>query len=128
MNILLDTSTFLWIVQEPGKLSIFGKQVFTEPSNMVFLSSVTVWEITLKYNIGKLPLPIHPRDFISQALAEHGIASLVLAHADIFHLPGLPTIHKDPFDRMLICQAIENGLTILTPDNRIQRYPVKTLW
>jgi PIN domain nuclease of toxin-antitoxin system len=128
MNILLDTCSFLWVVQEPEKISLPSKHAFEEPSNTVYLSSVTTWEIALKYSIGKLTLPIPPRIFIPEALAEHGIATLALAFNDTFHLQGLPSLHRDPFDRMLICQAIEHGLTILTPDEAIRRYPVKTLW
>jgi len=128
MNILLDTCSFLWIVQEPEKISLISKHAFEEPSNKVYLSSVATWEIALKYSIGKLPLPIPPRIFIPEALAAHEIATLDLSPNDTFHLQELPSLHRDPFDRMLICQAIEHGLTILTPDEAIQRYPVKTLW
>ncbi len=128
MNILLDTCTFLWIIQEPEKISLPCKIAFEEPSNSVFISSVTSWEITLKHSIGKLPLPTSPRMFIQEAITEHGITTLALAFDVVFHLQGLPPLHKNPFDRMLICQAIENGLTILTPDEHIHQYPVKTLW
>jgi len=128
MNILLDTCVFLWIVQEPEKISPSGKLFFADPDNTVFLSSITPWEISLKYRIGKLPLPVPPRIFIPEALEDLAVTPLNLAGEDTFHLHGLPHLHKDPFDRMLICQAIEHGLTILTPDDAIQSYPVKILW
>jgi PIN domain nuclease of toxin-antitoxin system len=128
MNILLDTCVFLWIVQEPEKISAAGKTSFADPANAVFLSSITPWEISLKYSLGKLPLPVPPRIFIPEALAGLAVTPLPLTNEDTFHLTGLPDLHKDPFDRMLICQAIEHGLTILTPDEAIQSYPVKTLW
>ena len=94
----------------------------------MFLSSVTTWEICLKHSLGKLPLPVPPRIFIPEGLAGLSITPLTLAYEDSFHLQGLPPLHKDPFDRMLICQAIEHGLTIMTPDEAIRSYPVKTLW
>ena len=116
MKLLLDTCVFLWIVQEPEKISPTGKKSFENPANMVFLSSITSWEISLKYSIGKLPLPVSPRIYISEALEGLAVTPLHLTGEDTFHLSGLPHLHSDSLDRLLICQAIEHGLTLLTPD------------
>ena len=128
MSFLLDTCSFLWVTLKPEKLSRIFVDCFSDPDNTVFLSSVTVWEIGIKYSIGKLALPIAPSLFIPEERKNHHISQLKLKEADTFHLENLPFIHKDPFDRMLVCQAIERSLTILTPDPLIRQYPIRTLW
>uniref|UniRef100_UPI00405663C6 type II toxin-antitoxin system VapC family toxin n=1 Tax=Candidatus Electrothrix sp. TaxID=2170559 RepID=UPI00405663C6 len=128
MRILLDTCTFLWIVRSDPQLSDRATEVFEDPDNTVFFSSVSAWEISVKWSIGKLMLPYPPEQFVPRERKRHFIEELHLSEKDTFPLSKLPDIHKDPFDRILICQAIENGLTILTPDQHIQRYPLKTLW
>ncbi len=128
MKILLDTCSFLWISLEPEKISDQAMFAFKNPASTVFLSSVTSWEISIKFHLGKLVLPAAPETFIPTERKSHKMTSLKLAEKDSFHLSKLPNIHKDPFDRILICQAIENGLTVLTSDRYIQQYPIKTLW
>lgn len=128
MKLLLDTCTFLWITQGTDNLSAKSVESFISPENTVFLSSISAWEISVKYSLGKLRLPYPPEIFIPKERRRHMITKLPLSEQDIFPLSRLPDIHGDPFDRILICQAIENGLTILTPDKFIHRYPVKTLW
>ena len=128
MNILLDTCSFLWLTLEPERISSKAMTAFEDPANIVYLSSVTSWEIGIKYNLGKLALPATPEVFIPTERNEHNIYSIKLSEKATFHLAALPPVHKDPFDRILICQATENGLIILTPDRHIHQYPVKTLW
>ncbi len=128
MKLLLDTCAFLWIAQGSDRLTPTVRETFSSPDNTVFLSAVSVWEIFVKYNLGKLTLPRPPKEFVPRERRRHLISRLPLSENDIFPLPNLPNIHQDPFDRMLICQAIEHGLTILTPDEAIQNYPVKNLW
>lgn len=128
MNFLLDTCAFLWVTLKPEKLSDTFLDCFRNPANTVFLSSITAWEIGIKYSIGKLSLPVVPSRFIPEERKNHHISELELNAADTFHLETLPFLHKDPFDRMLICQAIERSLTILTPDPLIRQYPIRTLW
>lgn len=128
MSFLLDTCSFLWVTLNPEKLSSTFLNRFSDPNNTIFLSSVTVWEIGIKYSIGKLTLPTNPSLFIPEERKNHHISRLELNEADTFHLENLPLIHKDPFDRMLVCQAIERSLTILTPDPLIRQYPIRVLW
>jgi PIN domain nuclease of toxin-antitoxin system len=90
--------------------------------------SVSAWEIIVKNGIGKLPLPSLADEFIASQRIKHEIDSLPLTEKAVFHLNKLPNHHKDPFDRMLICQAIEHDLTILTSDSLIVQYPVNTVW
>jgi PIN domain nuclease of toxin-antitoxin system len=128
MKVLLDTCTFLWITTDDENLSDTARQIFRSPNNEIFLSSVSAWEIIVKNGIGKLPLPSLAEEFIVNQRIKHEIETLSLTEKAVFHLYKLPTYHKDPFDRMLICQAIENDLTILTNDSLIVQYPVNTAW
>ena len=128
MKLLLDTCTFLWLIKGSEKLSPNAIQAFTDPKNEVYLSSVSAWEINVKYRLGKLSLPLSPDKFIPKERKRHMVARLNLSQQDTFHLLRLPTPHKDPFDRMLVCQAIEHSLTILTPDPLVTQYPIRSLW
>jgi PIN domain nuclease of toxin-antitoxin system len=105
-----------------------SRELFADPENEVYLSSVSIWEIVVKHGLGRLPLPDPPQKFIPKYRKLHGIQSLPLDEFAVLQLPLLPERHKDPFDRMLICQAIALGLPILTPDSQINQYPVRTIW
>jgi len=128
MRLLLDTCTFLWVAAGSKELSVNARALFTDPGNEVFLSSASVWEIVVKHQLGMLPLPALPQDFVASNRQAHGIAPLAIDEESVFHLPRLPDFHRDPFDRMLVCQAIAHGLTVLTPDDWVRRYPIQTAW
>ena len=128
MNILLDTCTFLWIISDSLELSERAREVFQYDSASVFLSCVSVWEIIVKHALGRLPLPDPPAQFIAGMRVLHAIEPLPLEEEAVLMLPRLPDIHRDPFDRMLICQALAHGLSLLTPDPLIRRYPVPVVW
>ncbi len=128
MKLLLDTCTFLWLTIKSGNLSQHAIDLFVNPENEVYLSAVSAWEMVVKYRMGKLSLPVPPNEFIPKERNRHYIAPLNLTEQDVMHLAKLPPTHKDPFDRMLICQAIEHALTILTPDPLITQYPIRTIW
>jgi PIN domain nuclease of toxin-antitoxin system len=128
MNILLDTCAFLWLVADSPEFSENARRLFADPDNDVYLSVGSAWEIIVKHNLGKLPLPEPPHEFIKNNRIRHRIETLSLDEAAVLQLSRLPEYHKDPFDRILICQAIAGSLTILTPDTHITRYPVRTEW
>ncbi len=128
MNLLLDTSPFLWYITRSAVLPERVVDAIRAPNHDVSLSVVSVREILLKHRLGRLELPDEPAVYIPRQRERHQIAPLALAEEALAHLAKLPPIHPDPFDRLLICQAIEHDLTIVTPDQSIQRYPVKTLW
>ena len=94
----------------------------------IYLSSISVWEITMKYHLGKLELISDPSHYVPKRRQEYAIITLPFEERDAFQLGKLPHIHKDPFDRMLIAQAISHNLTILTSDKAITQYPVATYW
>lgn len=128
MKFLLDTCTFLWVTKGSEDLSSSAIETFTDPKNEIYLSAVSAWEISVKYLLGKLALPLSPDIFIPKERKRHLIASLDLSENDILHLHKLPVPHKDPFDRMLVCQAIEHAMIIITPDPLITQYPIRTFW
>lgn len=106
-------------------------QVFADPSNEILLSVVSVWELSVTHSLGKLPLPASLDRFVleqREQREQHGITVLPLEERAIFHLHKLPALHRDPFDRMLICQAIEHDCLLLTPDSLIAQYPLRTQW
>lgn len=128
MNILLDTCSFLWIISGSGELSATAGEAFADPGNEIFLSAASCWEISVKWSLGKLRLPEDPARFLPKQRSQHFIEPLPITEQAVFHLAKLPHHHKDPFDRILICQAIEHSLMLLTPDPLITQYPVRTAW
>lgn len=128
MRLLLDTCTFLWVVSGSKELSHTARAAFVDPANEVFLSSASAWEIVIKHRLGKLPLPAAPDDFVRANREAHAIAALAIDEESVFQLSRLPDLHRDPFDRMIVCQAIAHGLAVLTPDDAIRGYPVRSIW
>ena len=128
MRILLDTVAFLWAVTDAPDLSQDARELFVDPENEIYLSAVSAWEISAKHALGKLPLPDSPAKYVPAQRKKHGIETLQLDEEAALHLNRLPVLHKDPFDRMLVCQAIAQGLVILTPDRLIAQYAVRTMW
>jgi len=127
MRLLLDTCIFLWLISGDRKLTDSLRENICDPENEIFLSSVSIWESIVKYQLGKLPLPKPPGEYLPAQRKRHHISSLPLDEDSVVHLSNLPPVHRDPFDRMLICQAIEHGLTLVTADDIIRSYPVKTM-
>lgn len=128
MNILLDTCTFLWMVSDKKSLSPLAIRLIMEADNAVYLSAISVWEIVMKHDKGLLELKESPQTYIPKYRAMHGITSLPLHEEAAFQLHKLPWHHKDPFDRILVSQAIAHQMLILTPDPLVQLYPIQVLW
>ncbi len=128
MNFLLDTCTFLWAIIKAEELSSRAERIIGDSGNRIFLSPVSSWEISVKYSLGKLPLPEAPGKYIPFQRERHGIESLPLSEKAALLHAGLPNHHKDPFDRLIICQALVHNLTIITPDKLIAQYTVPVLW
>lgn len=128
MKLLLDTCTFLWLITDAAELSAAARQRFAEPANEVFLSAASAWEIGVKWRRGRLPLPQPPPSFVAEQREAHAITALPIDEESALHVTRLPELHRDPFDRMLVSQAIVHGLVLLTPDPLITQYPARTLW
>lgn len=128
MRLLLDTCTFLWIAWGSSKLSQNARTLFSDPGNEVFLSAVSTWEIAFKHSLGTLALPDEPQRLVPAQRRAHGIEPLALDEEATLQLTRLPNLHRDPFDRMLVCQAVTGGLTVVTPDPLVTQYPVRCVW
>ncbi|MEW5983483.1 MAG: type II toxin-antitoxin system VapC family toxin [Acidobacteriota bacterium] len=128
MKLLLDTCAFLWIAADSPELSSRARSLFQSPEHEVYLSAASAWEIGIKYSLGRLPLPQSPGRFVPAQREHHGIDTLPIDEESVLQADRLPFVHRDPFDRLLVCQAIVHGLAILTPDPLIAAYPVRVLW
>jgi len=127
MRLLLDTHVFLWYISADSKLPSRFRIAIQDPANEVYLSVATVWEAVIKHGLGKLQLPAPPAEHLPQQRDAHGIAALPIDEAAMIHLAGLPPLHRDPFDRLLIAQALQHGLILASVDTTIAAYPVPLL-
>jgi PIN domain nuclease of toxin-antitoxin system len=127
MRLLLDTHIFLWYIAADSRLPAPFRVAVQDPANEVFLSVASVWEAVVKHSLGKLPLPSSPESYLPAQRQLHGIASLPIDEGAMSHLAKLPPLHRDPFDRVLLAQALQQDLTILTVDQALRGYSVKFL-
>jgi PIN domain nuclease of toxin-antitoxin system len=124
MRLLLDTHIFLWYITGDQRVGAAVRATI-EDSDVAYLSVASIWEATIKYDLGKLPLPEPPHPWLSIQRKRHGIDSLAIDEESISRLSMLEAHHRDPFDRLLICQAIQHDLQIVTVDSAFARYPVR---
>jgi PIN domain nuclease of toxin-antitoxin system len=128
LRVLLDTHSWLWMVGESGRLADSSRGLLRDPSNDLFLSAASAWEMAIKYAAGKLRLPQPPAALITQWMAEVRMGALPILHAHALRAGELPLHHRDPFDRLLIAQAQIEGLTVLTADRVFAKYDVPVHW
>jgi PIN domain nuclease of toxin-antitoxin system len=128
MKLLLDTCTLVWLTAEPELLSGEAAAALDDESNSLYLSDASVWELCLKWQVGKISLPRPPRNWTEEQSRRWSLAGVPISRIHLFRVTELPEHHRDPFDRLLVAQAIQESLTIVTPDAWIRRYPVATLW
>ena len=126
-RLLLDTHTFLWWDSTPSRLSATVLALCQDPSVVLYLSLVSLWEIQIKSDLGKMPLPLPLMEIIRSQEARHGLQLLPILPAHIYALGTLPPHHKDPFDRLLIAQALAEGLSIASVDSVFSSYPVSVI-
>jgi PIN domain nuclease of toxin-antitoxin system len=124
----LDTVVFLETASSAGDIPPRVKELLFREDSEIHVSIASYWEIAIKYSSGKLALPDAPERFLQLHQEKIGAEVLPLDEESVLHVTRLPDIHKDPFDRILICQAIVHGMVLITPDTRIPRYPVRTAW
>ena len=123
MNLLLDTHTVLWWLSDDPALSETARAAIADPENTVFLSAVVVWEIRIKQGIGKLDLP----DDFGEVLDGQRFAELPVTVDHAHTIAELPAVHRDPFDRMLVAQAMVEHMVIVTRDKSIADYDVDVI-
>lgn len=126
MKILLDTHIFLWLQTDPDRLGS-RLELVRDERNELLLSAASSWEMAIKYELGRLPLPETPADYVPSRMRAIGAEPLAVEHSHTLGVAKLPALHRDPFDRLLVAQAELLDLTILTADAAIAQYEVATL-
>lgn len=127
MKLLLDTHVFLWLNDSPEKLSDTARQVCEDLNNSLHLSMASVWEIQIKQQLGKLQLSESWREMIKTQQQDNDLVLLPIELKHIEALNSLPPVHRDPFDRLLIAQAIQESMSIVTVDSCFTNYPVSVI-
>ena len=122
MKLLLDTHMLLWAAGEPDKLPAAARKRIDDPEHQLFFSAASLWEIALKQALGRQDFRADPA-LLRRGLLDNGYTELAITGRHAVAVAGLPPLHKDPFDRMLIAQAIADGLLLLTVDPAVARYP-----
>ena len=128
MRILLDTQAFLWLSIDSPLLSKKAKKLFLDEHNDCYLSLASIWEMAIKVSIGKLKLKQNVEKFVLNQIQENGIQQLDIDFRHVVKVASLPFHHRDPFDRLIISQAIEEKMSVLSIDAAFDSYPVKRLW
>ncbi len=122
MRLLLDTHLLLWAAGEPDRLSAEARNLLQDPLNDLTFSAASLWEIAIKRGLGRPDFRVEPR-VLRRGLRDHGYRELPIAADHALAVELLPPIHKDPFDRILLAQAMIEGITLLTADPVVARYP-----
>lgn len=128
MRVLLDTHAFLWWVEDSRHLIATARRVIADEANDIVVSAASAWEIATKYRLGKLPEAKAIATDVAGCIAEEGFEALAINVADAERAGRLPGIHRDPFDRMLIAQALGQDMVIVSVDATLDRYGVSRLW
>ncbi len=122
MRVLLDTHVWLWMQAEPEKLGPQARALIEDVGNELLLSAASVWEIAIKVGVGKLALPEPVSTYVSSRMQSSGVSALVVSHAHAAGVADLPRHHRDPFDRLLVAQAMSEGVPILSSDAQFDAY------
>ena len=128
MKVLLDTHAFLWLIQGDKRVSREAEAIFLERDNELFFSAASYWEICIKQSLGKLGLALGWQEILNTELAVNSVSWLDIKKAHCQGLLHLPQHHGDPFDRLLISQAVAENMVLLSADANIGKYSVKTVW
>ena len=128
MKYLLDTMVWLWSVGSTDKIGKAGLEILTSGDQEVYFSAASSWELAIKAKLGKFRLPEEPVKYVPKRLAEQGIRSLSVTQNHSLKVYDLAFHHHDPFDRLIIAQALSEGLVILTSDRVFEKYPIDVVW
>jgi PIN domain nuclease of toxin-antitoxin system len=122
MKLLLDTHLLLWAAGQPKRLSAAARALLTDPRNEPMFSSASLWEIAIKSGLGRDDFQVNAR-LLRRGLLDNGYGELPISSEHAVAIDGLPPIHKDPFDRLLVAQSMVEGITLLTSDPIVAQYP-----
>lgn len=127
MNVLVDTHVWIWSLADPSRLSAESRSLLSSSRNVVYLSAASAWELAIKAALGKIELPEPVETYVPTRMARQGITALPITHTHALRVSTLPPHHRDPFDRLLIAQALVERLPILTADVAFDRYDVEVI-
>jgi PIN domain nuclease of toxin-antitoxin system len=122
LKLLLDTQILLWAAGQPERLSAAARRQLSNPKNELLFSAASLWEITIKRALGRDDFRVDPR-VLRRGLLDHGYNELPITSEHAVSVDALPDLHKDPFDRILLAQALTEGVTLITADAQLARYP-----
>lgn len=128
MKLLLDTHIFLWLNNAPEKCSANILELCQDSRNRLFLSHASLWEMQIKQQLGKLELLTPLPEIVEASQRNHALTLLSIHAGHIYALGDLPRLHQDPFDRLLIAQAKQESMTLVSVDRNIREYPVQVVW
>ena len=122
MKLLLDTHLLLWAAAAPERLSAAATELLNDPHNELLFSAASLWEVAIKSTLGRDDFRVEPR-LLRRALLDNGYAEIPITSQHAVNIDGLPPLHKDPFDRLLLAQALVEGIILVTADEQLARYP-----
>lgn len=128
MKYLIDTHTLLWIVTNDPKLSAKAKDLYLDSENEIFISLASIWELSIKSSIGKISLEQPLDEFVDEHVKGNDIRILKIELPHVLRIENLPFYHRDPFDRLIISQSIEDNIPIIGSDKTFDSYPIKRIW
>lgn len=126
MKALLDTHVWLWMLTDPARLGS-ALPFLEDASNELFFSAASSWEISIKHALGRLPLPEPPSAYVPARIRTTGVTPLAVGHSHALAVADLPDHHRDPFDRLLVAQAVVEGVPLITADDVLTRYNVEVM-
>jgi PIN domain nuclease of toxin-antitoxin system len=127
VKLLLDTQVWLWMQASPERLVAKVRRRIVDPATELLLSAASIWEMSIKYQLGKLPLPAAPRVYVPDRLQRHGVSVLPVGAEHALLVGELPRYHRDPFDRLIIAQGVTEQVPIVTADAHFSKYDVELL-
>lgn len=128
MRYLLDTHTFLWWILDDPRLSPRADAIVRDPNNEIWFSAASAWEIAIKAGLGRITFDDDPVELVPKQIAANGFRNLPIESEHALRASRLVPLHRDPFDRMLVAQAMTEKMILLTADEMIARYGVETIW
>ena len=128
MKYLLDTVVWLWGLDSTERINKHGLEILNSGAEEIYFSAATAWEVSIKARLGKLKLPGPPDAVVPAFLEKQGLRPLPITHLHALKVYDLPPHHRDPFDRLIIAQAVIENMTVLTADREFAKYPVDVVW
>ena len=125
MKLLLDTQAWLWMLADPDGLARRARRMIERSDSELYFSAASAWEIAIKWELGKLKLPADPAEYVPSRMAQSGVIPLPIKHAHALQVARLPKHHRDPFDRLLVAQALLEEMVLLTADPQFDAYGIR---